>query len=40
MSENYKDKIITLLDTIEEKEFLRYIYVLITEMASRTNDRK
>lgn len=40
MSENYKDRIIKLLDTIDDEGFIRYIYKAIAEMVSRTNDRK
>ena len=40
MSENYKDKIIKLLDTIKEESLLRYIYKLMTEMVARTNENK
>lgn len=37
MSNNYKDEIIKLVQQINEERFLRYLYILINEMAKTQN---
>jgi hypothetical protein len=35
MEHDYKRKIIRLLDFLDDEKFLRYIYVLISEMVTK-----
>ena len=35
MGENYKDKIIQLVKEVNEEKFLRYLYILLTEMIAK-----
>jgi hypothetical protein len=36
MERTYKENIIELLRTIDDEKFLRYLYILISEMAAKS----
>ena len=37
MEHNYKDEIIKAVQKIEEEKFLRYLYILVNEMKTKSD---